>query len=389
MRDVWFVMNPGQMPSISKASKKALLEFFKSHGRPWPWRQTKDPYKIWISEVMLQQTTSKAVEPKYKQFLQAFPNLEALAKASSPKVLSHWSGLGYYQRAKHLLKSAKMFHREGKIPQSYKELLNYPGFGDYTARSVSSIAFGEPVGVLDGNVIRFLTRFHGLKISWWKAQEKRFLQGLSDCWVKGVSSGEMNQALMEMGSLICTSSTPSCLICPLRATCEAKEKGLAHALPLRVSKKKSEIWLWRVNLYKERRKWAFIRNQELPFFKNQWVFPGQAKKVFKKPQTHDLTHSIMHYKIYIQILPGGKSRLKRVSKSKSPNRGISSKRREQPLSRNPLSSNFHKGTLSKKRGLSGSLRWFNEGEIQRKNPSSLIQKILEYSEEFDFASKRD
>ena len=226
---------------VKASLQKKLLTWFEQNKRTLPWRQTKDPYKIWVSEVMLQQTTSKAVISYYTKFLKQFPNLTALSKANKKEVFSIWAGLGYYNRAENLIKAGKIIHKQNFFPKSYKDLLKLPGFGPYTARAVSSLAFEEPVGVLDGNVIRFLSRFYALEIEHWKLKERQKLQNLSSDWVQNQSPSKMNQALMEIGALICASPKPLCLLCPLRKDCKAYKKNLQEKLPLKKTKKSDRV----------------------------------------------------------------------------------------------------------------------------------------------------
>ena len=183
---------------------KALEGWFSTNQRDLPWRQTKDPYKIWISEVMLQQTTSAAVIPFFNKFTKRLPTLKKLAYAKDSTVKELWAGLGYYSRARNLHKAAKILTTYKEFPQTYTELIKLPGFGDYTSRSVSSIAFKENVGVIDGNVIRVFSRRFNKPLEWCKTKDKKELQSLADSIVTDKDSSVINQALMELGATICT-----------------------------------------------------------------------------------------------------------------------------------------------------------------------------------------
>ena len=321
--------------SVSPFLQKKLLHWFEKNKRILPWRQTKDPYKIWVSEVMLQQTTSKAVVPYYKKFLQKFPNLSSLSQANKKQVFSLWAGLGYYNRAENLIKSAKIIHKQNFFPKNHIELLKLPGFGPYTARAVSSLAFEEPVGVLDGNVIRFLSRFYALEIEHWKLKERKKLQELSSEWVQNQASSQVNQALMEIGALICASPKPLCLLCPLRKDCKAYKKNLQEKLPLKKLKKATEFWHYQAERIKKQTKWAFVKNKNMPFLKGQLLFPGSSKKLKYKAKTYDFKHSIMNYQIFITVK-------ERFSQTHT------------------------------------QLKWYSQSEIQELNPSSLIKKVLEF-----------
>ncbi len=323
-----------EIKPIPKSLQKKLLSWFEANKRDLPWRRTKDPYAIWVSEVLLQQTTSQAVIPYYKRFLKKFSNISSLAQTNKRELFPLWSGLGYYKRAENLIRAAKKLQRNKTFPRSYKELLKLPGFGPYISRAVSSLAFEEPVGVLDGNVLRFLSRFHALPLKRWKAKDRAELQLMSDLWVKNQPSSKMNQALMEIGSLICRSKNPLCLLCPVLAHCQSRKKGLIDRLPVQPAKKPVEFWLWKPEKIKKNVKWAFVKNTSLPFLKGRLIFPGEGKKLPQKAKRYDFTHSIMSYKIFVRAQNQAQSR--------------------------------HK-----------SLKWLTKSQIKRINPSSLIQKVLD------------
>lgn len=324
------------MKSVQKTRQKALLRWFQAHKRDLPWRKVKDPYKIWISEVMLQQTSVKTVLPYYERFLKVFPDIQTLAKADIKKVYPLWAGLGYYSRAENLLKSARIIKTRAGFPTKHTELLKLPGFGPYTARAVSSLAFEEPVGVLDGNVIRFLSRFHGLSVKWQTGPGRRLLQSAADLWVKNQSSSQINQALMEQGALICAPQQALCSLCAVKNACEAFKKNTVQSLPLKRAKPAKHLWHWRPVIYRSGRRTAFVENTGLPFLKKRLVLPGEAAQVKQPPKNKDFCHSITHYKIYVTVQKSG-------------------------------------------RPPGGKLFWISEKDIARKNPSSLIQKILNRS----------
>ena len=343
---------------VSPAQQKKLLSWFEKNKRDLPWRKTKDPYKIWISEVLLQQTTSKAVIPYYKKMMAQFPHLPALARAKKEDLFLIWAGLGYYKRAESLLTAGKALKKMGAFPQTYKALLNLPGFGPYTARAVSSLAFEEPVGVLDGNVIRFLSRFYAIPFKWWEAKDKAKLQKLSNLWVKSQKASQMNQALMEIGALICLSKNPLCLLCPLSESCLARQKGLLKNLPLKKAKKPVEFWHYQPKKIKNGSQWAFAKNKSLPFLKGKWLFPGEAKKIKNKPEAYDFAHSIMNYQIFVTVQKT--KNLKKRNKNKP----------------------FFKTLESEKNNISFPVlkkpwRWLGPSQITSLNPSSLIQKIFD------------
>ncbi|KLU60983.1 putative A/G-specific adenine glycosylase YfhQ [Peptococcaceae bacterium CEB3] len=204
-----------------------LLAWFTVEKRDLPWRRTADPYCIWVSEVMLQQTQVKTVLPYYKEFLRRFPTLEDLARADLNDVLAAWRGLGYYARARHLWEGARhvLSVRDGRIPPDYDTLLQIPGVGEYTAGAIASIAFGQKVPALDGNVRRVMARLLAWPDPVTKAATlRRFREQLGN-WQPATRPGDFNQALMELGATVCLPGTPHCPDCPLASFCQAFASG--------------------------------------------------------------------------------------------------------------------------------------------------------------------
>lgn len=279
---------------------KKLLKWYQENKRDLPWRRSKNPYPIWISEVMLQQTTVVAVIPYFEKFLKLFPTVKELAKAPEPRVLEAWAGLGYYSRARNLHKAAKEIAIHG-FPKNAAGLLELPGFGPYTSRAVASIAFDEAVGVLDGNVIRVLSRKYGKKIEWWNTKGREELQAMSDDLAATGAPADINQALMELGATICTPQKVSCLLCPWSQDCVAREKNLMEKLPLKKPRKESEVWVWQPEVRIRKNQVALVQNNYAPFLKGQWIFPGQVLTSKEKPKKFDVKHFITHHDIYIQI----------------------------------------------------------------------------------------
>lgn len=278
-----------------------LLNWFHAHQRPLPWRANRDPYRIWISETMLQQTTTEAVKPFFERFLKAFPTLNDLAKAPLEKVISQWAGLGYYSRARNLHKAAIALAQLETFPQSWSELIEYSGFGPYTSRAVSSIAFGEPVGVLDGNVIRVFSRWLNRPIEWWKPAGRKILQDEVDRFVSPGPSNELNQALMELGATICLPQNPKCLICPVFDSCKARKADTIAELPLRKPKREGEMWQWTPHIQIKKNLIRIVKNDYAPFLKGQWFLPGDAKLTKKKPKDYSFQHSITHHQIFVDM----------------------------------------------------------------------------------------
>jgi len=208
--------------------RSGLLRWYRRNRRDLPWRRTSDPYAIWVSEVMLQQTQVTTVLPYYERFLERFPNVSSLARAAEEQVLGQWSGLGYYRRARSLHAGARavMERHGGRVPNDPESLLQLPGVGRYTAGAIASIAFGLPEPVLDGNVRRVLSRLFALR-----SPREPWLWELASQFAQGSAPGEANQALMELGALICKPKGPRCPACPLRRRCKARAAGRQEAYP--------------------------------------------------------------------------------------------------------------------------------------------------------------
>ena len=211
----------------------ALLAWYRRHRRALPWRGARDPYAIWVSEIMLQQTRVETVVPFYERFLERFPTVAALAAAKEADVLAAWSGLGYYRRAKNLHAAAGVVTREhgGRIPDSVEGLRSLPGIGAYTAAAIASIAFGIPAAAVDGNVIRVIARWEGLRGRRDDAALRREVTARAEALAPGPSPGDWTQALMELGATICLPREPLCERCPVSRRCRALRDGHPDRYP--------------------------------------------------------------------------------------------------------------------------------------------------------------
>jgi A/G-specific adenine glycosylase len=220
---------------------KQLLGWFREFQRDLPWRRTKDPYRIWLSEIMLQQTRVAAVIPYYRRFLERFPDVRALAEAPEEEVLRLWSGLGYYSRGRNLQRAAQLIvaKHNGTFPRTEREILALPGIGRYTAAAILSIAFGEKHAVLDGNVARVLARLDAIEGDLHDAPHWQSLQESADHLLERKSPSDWNQAMMELGAMICTPRAPQCLICPVAKFCRARQLGIAESIPEKRKKRAS------------------------------------------------------------------------------------------------------------------------------------------------------
>jgi len=215
------------------ALPELLLTWYRRARRDLPWRRTRDPYAIWLSEVMLQQTQVVTVIPYWHKFLARFPTVEALAAAELPEVLSMWSGLGYYSRARTLHRAANVIANAhaGKLPKTAEALRELPGFGPYTAGAVASIAFGQQTPIVDGNVVRVFARLFEIEGDPGSREVQKQIWALAGELVPEDSPGDFNQALMELGATVCTPRNPTCLLCPVREACGALRSGRVDQLP--------------------------------------------------------------------------------------------------------------------------------------------------------------
>jgi len=225
-------------PALSRF-RKNLLAWFAQFQRKLPWRQTRDPYRIWLSEIMLQQTRVAAAIPYYERFLERFPNVESLAAAPQEEVLRLWSGLGYYSRARNLQIAAQQIvaKHNGIFPSDPAEALALPGIGAYTAAAILSIAYQKKFAVLDGNVARVIARLDAVRGDLRANGTWQTLQKSADHLLQERSPGDWNQAMMELGATLCTPRSPQCLLCPVSEFCAARKQGLTEAIPEKRTKR--------------------------------------------------------------------------------------------------------------------------------------------------------
>jgi len=212
---------------------RALLAWYRRGHRDLPWRRTRDPFRIWVSEIMLQQTRAQAVIPYYERFLAHFRDVESLAAADEEQVLALWSGLGYYSRARNLRRGAILIRAAGGFPRDYAGLRQLPGVGDYTASAIASIAFGLPHAVLDGNVLRVVARIENDPSDIASPVTRERFRGIAQEWLDRQHPGDFNQALMELGATVCVARNPLCLVCPLATYCRAREQATTAQLPVK------------------------------------------------------------------------------------------------------------------------------------------------------------
>jgi len=258
------------------AVRSALLAWFRRHARPLPWRKSGDPYAIWVSEVMLQQTQVATVIPYYQRFLEAFPTVAELARASLERVLEVWSGLGYYRRARHLHQAAKELVRSfaGTFPEDYEQVRSLPGIGDYTARAVLSIAFGLPYTLLDGNVARVLSRLTALQGNLHQRGFRRAVETHLERMLSVRSPGNFNQALMELGQTVCLPRTPRCAACPVQTWCRGYKSGQPHLYPQPRPRRAAESHYLAAAIFRRGPRVAMVRGLGEGLLDDLWNFPA-------------------------------------------------------------------------------------------------------------------
>jgi A/G-specific adenine glycosylase len=257
---------------------RKLLKWYATHHRKLPWRQTRNPYKIWISEVMLQQTTVPAVIPYYEKWLSQFPDVQILSAAPLQQVLKAWQGLGYYQRAKNLHRSACILldEHEGKIPEDYEELIKLPGFGPYTTAAVLSIAYDKPFPVIDANVRRVWMRIMGMTKESTPKVDKDILKFMKP-FLPPAKMGTFNQALMELGSLVCKPKSPICLLCPVQECCKAFTMGEQEIIP-RPQKRSYRKIEAVIGVMERRGKYLIQKRPPTGLLSDLWEFPGGKRR---------------------------------------------------------------------------------------------------------------
>ena len=217
---------------------QTLLKWFEAYGRELPWRETSDPYAIWLSEIILQQTQVKQGWDYWQRFMRRWPTVNDLAAASEDEVLREWQGLGYYSRARNLHYAARQIVALGHFPDTLEEIKQLKGVGDYTAAAIGSIAFGLPAAVVDGNVYRVLARYFGVETAINSTEGKKEFAALAQSLLPETSAGLYNQAIMDFGAIQCTPQSPKCVVCPLQESCEALRTGKVSTLPVKEKKLK-------------------------------------------------------------------------------------------------------------------------------------------------------
>ena len=276
-----------------------LETWYAEKKRPMPWRLNPTPYGCWLSEIMMQQTTYAAVLPYYERFLARFPSVESLAAADEADVLKQWEGLGYYARARNLHKAARSLVVDGKAawPKSAAEWAKVPGVGPYTAAALASVLKGEPVPVVDGNVARVFARYWMISEDFKKLPARaRLAERLTPEIEQAAVPGNFNQAMMELGALVCTPTSPDCGVCPLRSGCAARKKGVQTDYPIKVAKGSVPTRrATQVIIPDEKGRILLVQNREGGLLKGLWELPTVEPSI-------GLTQVFSHFKLELSTV---------------------------------------------------------------------------------------
>ena len=289
-----------------------LLQWFKNNGRSLPWRETKDAYAIWLSEVILQQTRIVQGMSYWERFMAKWPTVNDLAAATEDEVLKAWQGLGYYSRARNLHTAAQQVMELGGFPQTFKELKTLKGVGDYTAAAIASIAFGEPVAVVDGNVYRVLSRYFGIDTPIDSTEGKKEFQALAQSLLPINEPADYNEAIMDFGATQCTPNSPHCSTCPLCETCVAFHEQRINELPVKSKKVKQRERHFTYLYIEYEGKIAVHQRGAGDIWQGLWEFPQAEQltssedsawkneaQLLQKRVKHILTHQILLADIYL------------------------------------------------------------------------------------------
>jgi A/G-specific adenine glycosylase len=319
---------PGGWPEVKRRTfRTALLSWYAGVARPMPWRVSADPYRIWLSEVMLQQTRVDQALPYFERFVAAFPDVYALAGATIDDVLRHWEGLGYYSRARHLHQAARRIvdRHGGAVPATEEALLTLPGVGPYTAAAILSIAFRLPFAVLDGNVMRVLSRLFAWSDDLASVRSRATLQCLADDLLDAERPGDFNQAMMELGATVCTPRCPRCTSCPVSTLCLSYATGRTAFFPVKAKKTPVPLQEHAVGILRNESGEILLRRRsEDEMLGGLWTFPGGRLKEGEPPTDgcrrwlregfdievealspfHRLSHAYSHFKLRLHAFAG-------------------------------------------------------------------------------------
>lgn len=257
-----------------------LITWYEKNHRRLPWRERNDPYGIWISEVMLQQTRVETAIPYFLNFMNKFPNIKILAQADEEEILKAWEGLGYYSRARNIYRGAKVIVSDynGQIPDTMKEIRKIPGIGPYTAGAVLSIAYGKPVAAVDGNVMRVFSRLFYITEDIGEGKTRKEMQKIGEIMVLQHNPSFFNQAIMELGALICTPTSPKCIACPVYKQCTARKEGLQGELPIKKKKTKTKTVELEVALVWDKDRFLISKRPSEGLLAQLWALPAVERE---------------------------------------------------------------------------------------------------------------
>lgn len=290
-----------------------ILIWFDKYRRKLPWREESDPYKIWLSEIILQQTRVAQGTAYYEQFCTSFPHLKDLANASEQEVLKLWQGLGYYSRARNLHYTAQYIYNNlnGTFPNNFKELLSLKGVGEYTAAAIASIAFGEAVPAIDGNAFRVYSRFFNIDLDISQPKTKSYFFNLGKEIIDTQRPGDFNQAVMELGATICLPKNPNCTSCPLQHKCEGLAKKRVHLLPVKTKKTKVRNRYFHFFEISDGKSYLIKKRNGKDVWKNLYNFPlletedgSDIKPLFKSilpTKVLEEKHLLSHQRLFISF----------------------------------------------------------------------------------------
>lgn len=290
--------------SIYKQLPNALLLWYKQNARKLPWRQDTEPYHIWLSEIMLQQTRVEAARAYYLRFLEQLPNISALAEASESQLLKLWEGLGYYNRARNLQKAARVIETQyhGCFPNQYEDIRALPGIGPYTAGAIASICFNQPYAAVDGNVLRIITRMTENDAPIDRMQTKTEIAAQLEKVYPKNNCGQFTQALMELGATVCTPKSPKCAECPARDFCRAYANGTMLQYPVKQPKKDKRLEERTVFLLQYEDRYALTKRTERGLLSGLWQLPNALGKMDVNQALHSAdTFGVQPVELYKQM----------------------------------------------------------------------------------------
>jgi len=300
-----------------------IIGWYSENGRSLPWRETKDPYRIWLSEIILQQTRVSQGLPYYEKFIKHYPDLNGFANAEETDILKLWQGLGYYSRARNMHKCARLVQRDfgSFFPSTYAQLLQLPGIGPYTAAAIASFAFEESVAVVDGNVIRLVSRYLGIQEPVNKGATLRGINTFVQEEIQGFKPDLFNQAIMEMGSQICTPKLTKCDSCVLAMNCQAKKEGLVNRIPFKSTRTKVSQKYFNYYLSQNQDQLSLVHRNSKGIWQNLYEFPMEESVNSKVESNATLIgtfqHQLSHQRIEAKLW-----KVNKIPSRLSQNKGI-------------------------------------------------------------------